>query len=397
VTYSDKKITVGEKTYNYPSDIVTPNTNQKDLFDAYMPHRIEAFINGLNVNVMAYGQTGSGKTHTMFGPPGFMAKAARGDFGYDIAPEYGMFPRGLITIYSRLQELKKTTQENFVVTVSVVELTLDGNLDMFIKSQGGYKIRKGFGANTENLGITLDRTVSPPRLHGLTELPLNEPKDLLKCFEAIASRNTSSTGLNDSSSRSHCFAFVNLYAKKEDKVRISRMQFVDLAGSERLNEAHGIDYSASNCKEAMQGLMVNYSLILLSLCMRQIVDLRKKGKPFAHMCKNIYYGDLVALLAQSLEGSAPTAMFICMSQAPANASQTRNALDFGVEFSKLRIDKLKPAPYESLNKLKTAAEKAVQENKIALEKSKGTGKYYYIRKSLLFDAQLRLEIFSHFD
>jgi len=397
VTYSKKQITVGEKTYLYPSDIVAPNTSQKDLFDAYMPHRIEAFLDGHNATVMAYGQTGSGKTHTMFGPPGIMAKASNGTFGYDIIPEYGMFPRGLITIYSKLQELKKTSQEKFVMTVSAVELTLDGNLDMFVKSQGGYKTKKGYGANAENLGITLDRTVSPPRLYGLTELPLNEPKDLLKCFEAIASRNTSGTGMNDSSSRSHCFAFVTLYAKQEDKVRISRMQFVDLAGSERLGDAHGVDFSATNCKDTMQGLMTNYSLILLSLCMRQIVDLRNKRKPFSHVCKNIYYGDLVALLGQSLEGSAPTAMFICMSQAPANASQTRNALDFGVEFSKLRIDRLKPTPYHSISKLKSTAEKIIKENKAAIEKSKGADKYYYKRKSLLFDAQLRLEIFSHFD
>merc|ERR1711981_1279544 len=110
---------------------------------------------------------------------------------------------------------------------------------------------------------------------------------------------------------------------------------------------------------------------MLSLCMREIVVLRKKRKPFAHMCKNIYYGDLVALLAQSLEGSAPTAMFICMSQAPANASQTRNALDFGIEFSKLRIDRLKPTPYKSMSKLKSTAENIIKENKTALEKSKG--------------------------
>merc|ERR1712159_384284 len=126
--------------------------------------------------------------------------------------------------------------------------------------------------------------------------------------------------------------------------------------------------------------MTNYSLILVGLCMRQIIDLRKKRKPFSHMCKNIYYGDLVALLAQSLEGSAPTAMFICISQSPANSSQTRNALDFGVEFSKLRIDRLKPAPYQLINKLKNAATKTVKDNTAALEKSRGSDKYYYIRK-----------------
>jgi len=131
------------------------------------------------------------------------------------------------------------------------------------------------------------------------------------------------------------------------------------------------------------------------MVMRQIVELRRKKKPFTHFFK--FCGDLVALLSPTLEGSAPTAMFVCMSQAPANASQTRNALDFGLEFSKLRIDKLKPMPYHSINKLKNIAKKVIKENKAALENSKGAKKYYLKRKSIIFDAQSRLEILSHFD
>ena len=46
------------------------------LYDSYMPKRIEGFLNGYNCNIMAYGQTGTGKTHTMFGPPGYMAREA---------------------------------------------------------------------------------------------------------------------------------------------------------------------------------------------------------------------------------------------------------------------------------------------------------------------------------
>ena len=51
---------------------------QEELYNSYMPARIEGFLEGLNCNIMAYGQTGTGKTHTMFGPPGYMARAAKG-------------------------------------------------------------------------------------------------------------------------------------------------------------------------------------------------------------------------------------------------------------------------------------------------------------------------------
>ena len=50
--------------------------DQAELYDAFMPQRVQAFLDGINVNIMAYGQTGSGKTHTVFGPPGIMARAA---------------------------------------------------------------------------------------------------------------------------------------------------------------------------------------------------------------------------------------------------------------------------------------------------------------------------------
>ena len=56
----------------------------------FMPHRVAAFLQGINVNIMCYGQTGSGKTHTMFGPPGLMAKAATGAFGDSVSPDYGV-------------------------------------------------------------------------------------------------------------------------------------------------------------------------------------------------------------------------------------------------------------------------------------------------------------------
>ena len=40
----------------------------------------------------------------MFGPPGMMARAANGDYGFEIAEDYGLFPRGLITIFHAVKE-----------------------------------------------------------------------------------------------------------------------------------------------------------------------------------------------------------------------------------------------------------------------------------------------------
>ena len=95
----------------------------------------------------------------------------------------------------------------------------------------------------DGLGVALDKNSRPPRLFGMTELPLDSVSDVRALYAALATRNTAGTLMNDSSSRSHCFAFLTLraYDAKDDAIRTSRFQFVDLAGSERLRDAHGND------------------------------------------------------------------------------------------------------------------------------------------------------------
>ena len=79
---------------------------------------------------------------------------------------------------------------------------------------------------------------------------------MLTVFGALATRNTVGTLMNDSSSRSNCFAWLNLYIynKKTEKVRKIRFQFCDLAGSERMVNAHGKMSWKENGIEGMNGL-----------------------------------------------------------------------------------------------------------------------------------------------
>ena len=115
----------------------------------------------------------------------------------------------------------------------------------------------------DGLGVALDKNSRPPRLFGMTELPLDSVSDVRALYAALATRNTAGTLMNDSSSRSHCFAFLTLraYDAKDDAIRSSRFQFVDLAGSERLKDAHGNDAKWTEDKQAMTGLVTNYSLM----------------------------------------------------------------------------------------------------------------------------------------
>ena len=84
-------------------------------------------------------------------------------------------------------------------------------------------------------GVALSNVTKPPSLYGMNELILDDREDVLKAFAALSVRNTEGTGMNDSSSRSHCFAWLTLHVhdQSENMVTTTRFQFCDLAGSER--------------------------------------------------------------------------------------------------------------------------------------------------------------------
>ena len=133
VTFSTEasQVTVEGRRFTYPSHVISPEMDQQELYDNFMPARIEAFLQGINVNVMAYGQTGSGKTHTMFGPPGIMARASAGELGDGVCPDYGLFPRGLLAAFEAARRLGGAA----VLTASAVELSLMGNEDMLARNE----------------------------------------------------------------------------------------------------------------------------------------------------------------------------------------------------------------------------------------------------------------------
>eukprot|EP00946_MAST-07B_sp_MAST-7B-sp1_P002458 g2458.t1 len=354
------------KSFDYPRHIVLPTTSNEQMYKDFLPHRIDAFFEGVNVNLMCYGQTGTGKTHTIFGPPGIMECAGRGDFGLSEPDGYGIFPRALLEIYRRSKGLGG---DSCVLTCSIIELSMFGNKCLVDKK----RTQKTQGLTSpESFGVTIDRATKPAKMYGMEEIVIESDEDVLRVFTAISTRNTAGTDMNDSSSRTHCFATLKLHLKVgEDQVRVPRFQFVDLAGSERLKEASGTtDYRDS--AQALTGMITNYSLTMLSQACNALVQQRTrekrrnlKPKPFSFRA---YLFDLVMLLSESMTGKALTTVCVCVSQAPANASQAAFSLDFGSTFSKLDVDgrgaPVKPVKLSSLrikfNKQRAEAERVLK-------------------------------------
>lgn len=387
VTVTKDSISVGGSTWRYPSHIIGPGTDNEALYDAFMPRRVAAFLGGTNVNIMAYGQTGSGKTHTVFGPPGIMARAAQGAYGHDVFPDYGLFPRALIEIFRKVQDMRSASPDtSYVLTASAAELSMNGNEDLLLKGKAD-RAKAGIWGVT---GVVMDKVSVPPRLYGMTELVMQSPEDLLQIFEGIACRNVKATGMNDSSSRSHCFVFITLFAydKATGAIRKSRFQFCDLAGSERLKDAHG---GKTETMDMWQGMMTNYSLTLLSQAARALVSAQSAGK------KTISFGaylcDLLLLLQESMTGDAMTAIFVCLSQAPANTVHSRFALEFGEVFSKLRV-RPKQVPLQPAEEFERRAKALLAEARAQLGKSGGKAgdKYTVIRRAQVRDAEHQLAV-----
>ena len=397
-TNGNPSISILDKVYTFPKMVVSPATSQEALFNEFMPSRIEGFFDGFNVNILAYGQTGSGKTHTMFGPPGILQKAACRKFGTEIHSDYGLFPRGLIKIFDTLEQKRKENPgKTYVLTCSAVELGAMGNEDMFSKSYVPGKVQpmdsSMYGVTG---GVALNNAEAPPRLYGMTQKTLVKKTDIYDCFAALSTRNTAATQMNDSSSRSHCFAFLNLFVHDHlsDTVRRTRFQFCDLAGSERMKNAHGSHSWKDGGMESLNGLATNYSLMMLGQCVVDLVAQRKKGKLIRAF--RAYKVDLIPLLSESLSGEALTAVFVCISQAINNAPQSKFTMDFGKTFSRLTVTRkrVKSLPRQ---KILREIEKDFACNKSYLNEANVQNRYHAFRKARAFECLQYSEVFKYFD
>jgi len=380
------------------------------MYDQYMPMRIEAFLNGFDCNIMAYGQTGSGKTHTMFGPPGIMSRAANAEYGLEPPADYGLYPRGLLDIVCRVRKLNDAaTNLKFVLTSSAVEVGIFGKVDMFVQAEsgGGDVDWNKLEAKHNQCGVQLDRVSEPKFLYGQVEVSLHdEDRNIYRTFAALATRNTMGTGMNNSSSRTCCFAFLTLYCHDSSTgcVRKSRFQFVDLAGSERLKDAHdgNTNYRANLADvNFMAGFSNNWCLMQLSRCVRELVQYRKRGSR-GTFSFNSYLVDLVFMLSESLTGSAHTAIFVCLSQAPKNNMQSSVALDFGEVFSKLsirpRVKKWKKMAKMKLQAAGTLAGAKAALSTAAASRAGGAGnRHVQKRKAQVVMARQLLDVLKQFN
>ncbi|KPA84571.1 putative OSM3-like kinesin [Leptomonas pyrrhocoris] len=288
-------------------DAVYNNTfTQRDIFLQEVQPLADAVLQGYNATVFAYGQSGSGKTHTMTG------KLSQRD-------TWGMMPQVVDYIFSEIKKLSSTTK-TFKVKVSYVELYNGKSRDLLTTKQVNLEIKQNMAKNFYVKGAEM------PEVTGFEEA--------IKWFNAgTERRQTASTDLNDTSSRSHSLFTVQIeqFDFENDPsspiVMTSKINVVDLAGSEKLSKTNATGETAK------EGCNINLSLSALAT----VIDTIVKG------AKHIPYrgSPLTMLLKDSLGGNAKTVMFANVGPSDKNLSETISTLRFALRAKQIENKPLK--------------------------------------------------------
>ncbi|XP_055788790.1 kinesin-like protein KIF16B isoform X4 [Salvelinus fontinalis] len=266
---------------------------------------LEAAFDGYNACVFAYGQTGSGKSHTMMGSPG----------------DKGLIPRMCEGLFCQISEESQGDGASFRTEVSYLEIYNERVQDLLTtkkspENRSGLKVR--------------EHPKDGPYVEDLSKHLVQNYRDIEKLLHAgKARRTTSSTGMNDVSSRSHAIFTINFTQARFDAElpceMVSKIHLVDLAGSERA------DATCATGARLKEGANINKSLVTLGIVISALGGdgggSHKGKRKKQHF---IPYRDSVLtwLLKDSLGGNSKTIMIATLSPADVNYSETLSTLHY---------------------------------------------------------------------
>ncbi|KAK6149135.1 hypothetical protein DH2020_016660 [Rehmannia glutinosa] len=242
VVVDPKPLKDGKKMFQF-NHVFGPTATQDEVFRDTQP-LVRSVMDGYNVCIFAYGQTGSGKTHTMYGPPGGLAK------------ELGISYLALNDLFELSDQRKDITN-----CVSNDSLALPD--------------------------ATLRRVKSAEDVINLMKL-------------GEVNRAVGSTAINITSSRSHSVLSVHVHGEDASSGSVihSCLHLVDLAGSERvdksevtgdgLREAQHINKSLSCLVDVITALAqknshIPYRNSKLTLLLQNSLGGNAKTLMFAHV------------------------------------------------------------------------------------------------------------------
>ena len=174
---------------------------QAQTYEAVARGVVDDVLTGVNGTVLAYGQTGTGKTHTIYGPLRYWRRGTTSSGAKALQPQLelsGIITRAAIQIFAHIDELRAAGDgREFSVRLSSLEIYQENISDLLRPGSGKLAIREDPSA-----GVYVD---------GLSEHSVQSPDNVLELVQETATnRATSSTTMNQSSSRSHAILLLRV-------------------------------------------------------------------------------------------------------------------------------------------------------------------------------------------
>ena len=258
--------------------------------------------------------------------------------------DLGIIPRVIKSIFQEV-EVRKLKNES-LLKVSFLEIYNEEILDL-LDPKSGFTANRMMKKQSNNSVTIREEKDGSIGLYGLIEEKVGSYEEMLACLErGSLSRSTSSTLMNETSSRSHAIFSItleqhqidDLYKSKKSDSKISevvsetpefitaKFHFVDLAGSERIKKTGA---TGNTLKE---GININKGLLCLGNVIAALTESTSHHIPYRD-------SKLTRILQDSLGGNARTYMIACVSPAESNYDETLNTLKYA---SRARNIKNKP-------------------------------------------------------
>ena len=294
-------------------------STQEGIYEDIVQPLEEKVLKGYNATLLAYGQTGSGKTYTM--------GTAHSE---NIDPDHvGVIPRVIGSLFEKIKTEERDEVAQYQIRVSFLEIHNEQINDLLLLSKRGNEENMVEHSNrpAKNQSVCIrENSKGKIVLAGLFEETVCSAEEIYSCLDrGTKVRQTASTSMNNSSSRSHAIFTITLERQslKEDDVAVGptcgKFHLVDLAGSERVKKTKA---EGSRLRE---GININMGLLALGNVISALGDPSKRSANI-----HIPYRDskLTRILQDSLGGNSYTAMIACVSPADSNMDETVNTLRY---------------------------------------------------------------------
>ena len=305
-----------------------------DVYRRSVHSLVHNLFQGGTSTCFCFGETASGKTYTLFGECGTVG-GAKGDTAATApsSPE-GLYMMAARRIFDEAADASSPGQDG------VLEPGFAGGIGVSMFEIYGQKVFDLL--NGSNALTALEDAKGVLQLVGLSRHYCDDIDTFMaKTSAGRAARSTSSTGANQTSSRSHAVMAVYLL-NREHMVQdgsgvsytpdnavevVGKLSLIDLAGSER-----GVDNAETDKTTRMEGRQINTSLLALKEVIRSLEGKRSHA-PFRQ-------SRLTQVLQESLTGNlCQTVVVACISAALENCQQTLNTLRYAEGLKKRKAKK----------------------------------------------------------